>query len=59
VRGERDEAFIRDNLDDLTLVGVLPYSDQAIEADMQSKALYDMASEMVKQVNEIIDRTLV
>jgi CO dehydrogenase maturation factor len=58
VRGERDESFIRDNLSDLALVGVLPYSEQAIEADMRSKALYDLASDMVAKTNEIIDRTL-
>jgi CO dehydrogenase maturation factor len=58
VRNERDEAFIRDNLGDLTLVGTLPHSEQAIEADMQSKALYDLASKMVDKAKEIVDRTL-
>jgi CO dehydrogenase maturation factor len=58
VRSERDESFIRDSLDDLSLVGILPYSEQAIEADMRSKALYDLASDMVEKTNEIVDRTL-
>jgi CO dehydrogenase maturation factor len=53
VRHERDATFIRDNLGELTLVGWIPYSDQAIEADMQNKALHDVAPEMVTKVREI------
>jgi CO dehydrogenase maturation factor len=58
VRNQRDEAFIRDHLDDLPIAGALPYSDQAIEADMQSKALYDLASDMVAKTKEIVDQVL-
>jgi CO dehydrogenase maturation factor len=58
VRHERDAAFIRDNLDDLPLVGLLPFSDQAIEADIQSKALYDVAPDMVEKVREIVEKVL-
>ncbi len=58
VRHERDAAFIRDNLDQLPLVGLLAYSDQAIEADMQSKALYDVAPAMVEKVREIVAAVL-
>jgi CO dehydrogenase maturation factor len=58
VRHERDAAFIRDNLDQLPLVGLLPYSDQAIEADIQSKALYDVAPAMVEKVREIVAAVL-
>jgi CO dehydrogenase maturation factor len=53
IRNERDATYIRDSLGELPLVGWLPYSDQAIEADMQSKALYDVAPEMVAKVREI------
>jgi CO dehydrogenase maturation factor len=58
VRHERDAAFIQDNLDQLPLIGLLPYSDQAIEADIQSKALYDVAPVMVEKVREIVAAVL-
>jgi CO dehydrogenase maturation factor len=58
VRHERDAAFIRDNLDGLPVVGMLPYSDQAIEADIQSKALYDVAPELVKKTRHIMEAVL-
>ena len=58
VRHERDEAFIRQSLGDLPIVGLLPYSDQAIEADIQNAALYDVAPEMTARVCEIVERLL-
>jgi CO dehydrogenase maturation factor len=58
VRGERDLGFIRDYLAPLPIVGVLPYSEQAIEADIQSKALYDVAPDLVEKVREIVAVTL-
>jgi CO dehydrogenase maturation factor len=58
VRGERDAAYLRQELGTLQLVGMLPYSDQAIEADMQSKALYDVAPELVKKTREIVAAVL-
>jgi CO dehydrogenase maturation factor len=58
VRHERDEAFIRDNLGDLPLVGMLPYSEMAIEADMQNLALYDVASDMAEQTRQIVGAVL-
>jgi CO dehydrogenase maturation factor len=59
VRHERDEAFIRGSLGDLPLVGLLPYSDQAIEADIQNAALYDVAPELVEKTREIVDRVII
>ena len=58
VRHERDEAFIRDSLDGLPVVGTLPYSEHAIDADMQSKALYDLASDMVEKTRDIVAAVL-
>ncbi len=58
VRSAHDEAFIRDSLDDLCLVGTLPFSNQAIEADMTSQALYDLAPDMVKATREIVAAVL-
>jgi CO dehydrogenase maturation factor len=58
VRHERDEAFIRDSLNGLSIVGMLPYSDQAIEADIQNKALFDVAPEMAEKTREIVAAVL-
>ena len=58
VRGERDLGFIQEQLEPLPLAGVLPFSDRAIEADIQSKALYDVAPDMVERVREIVAVTL-
>jgi CO dehydrogenase maturation factor len=58
VRGDRDLRFIREHLEPLPVVGYLPYSDQAIEADIQSKALYDVAPQLVEKVREIVAATL-
>ena len=58
VRHERDAAFIRDKLDGLPLANLLPYTDQAIEADIQNKALYDLAPELVEKAQEIVDKVL-
>jgi CO dehydrogenase maturation factor len=58
VRHERDEALIRDHLEGLSIAGFLPYTSQAIEADIQNKALYDVAPEMVEKTREIVTTTL-
>lgn len=57
-RGERDLGFIQEQLEPLPIVGFLPYSERAIEADIQSRALYDVAPEMVEKVREIVAATL-
>ena len=58
VRHERDVAFIRANLGELTPVGFLPYTDKAIEADMEGRPLYDLAPGLVARVREIADAVL-
>ncbi|MBN1639668.1 MAG: AAA family ATPase [Anaerolineae bacterium] len=58
VRGERDLAFIREHLDTLPLIGVLPFTDRAIEADMRNVALYDMAPELAEQTRAIVAKAL-
>lgn len=47
VRGESDQAFIRQIADDLPLIGFLPYDPQVIEADLTGQAVYDIAPETV------------
>jgi CO dehydrogenase maturation factor len=54
VRHERDATFIRESLEGLPIVGMLPYSDQAIEADIQNRALWDVASEMAAKTRDIV-----
>jgi CO dehydrogenase maturation factor len=54
VRHERDADFIRVNLGELSIVGMLPYSEKAIDADMQNQALYDVAPELVNRTREIV-----
>jgi CO dehydrogenase nickel-insertion accessory protein CooC1 len=58
VRHEADETAIRDHLQDLPLVGWLPYSDQAVEADLQNKALYDLAPDLVDRTRKIVSAVL-
>jgi CO dehydrogenase maturation factor len=58
VRNERDAAFIQESLGDLSLVGMLPYSEKAIDADMQNLALYDVAPELVSKTREIVATVL-
>ena len=54
MRHERDAAFIRNNFGDLSIVGMLPYSEKAIDADMRNQALYDVAPELVEKAREIV-----
>jgi CO dehydrogenase maturation factor len=58
VRHERDAAFIRESLGELPIVGMLPYSDQAIEADIQNKALFDVAPDMAAKTRDIVAAVL-
>jgi CO dehydrogenase maturation factor len=59
VRHERDAAFIRDNIGNLSLVGMLPFTEKAIDADMENQALYDVAPELVDRVREIVAAVLI
>jgi CO dehydrogenase maturation factor len=47
VRGEADEAFIRQIAGELPILGFLPYDPQVIEADLTGQAVYDIAPETV------------
>jgi len=54
VRGDKDLAFIRDQLPDLPLVGWLPMDERVIDADMSGRAIYDAAPELVARVRELL-----
>jgi CO dehydrogenase maturation factor len=58
VRRPSDEIYIREHLGDLPLVGTLPFSDRAIEADMSNTALYDTAPELAERARHILDAVL-
>ena len=56
VRTEADRDYIQAGLDaDLPLIGILPYSSQAIEADMQNTAIFDTAPELVKAADQLAE----
>ena len=56
VRTEADRDYIQAGLDaKLPLIGILPYSSQAIEADMQNKAIFDTAPELVKAADQLAE----
>jgi CO dehydrogenase maturation factor len=54
VRNERDRQFITQNLPGLQIAGWIPFSENAIEADMNEIATYDAAPEVVDQVRRVL-----
>jgi CO dehydrogenase maturation factor len=53
IRGDKDEAFIREHLGDFNILGFIPYTDEIIEADLEGRAVYDVSPTAVKAVKEI------
>jgi CO dehydrogenase maturation factor len=53
VRGEADQAFIRQMAGPLPVLGFLPYDPNVIEADLTGQAVYDIAPETVAAAREI------
>ncbi len=49
VRNEEDRRFIREHGPDIPVLGFLPDSARAIEADMKGVAVFDMAPELVRE----------
>jgi CO dehydrogenase maturation factor len=56
VRDEQDAAFIRESLPGDDLLGVLPFSREAIEADMQGTAIFDADEALLAEAQRIKDR---
>jgi CO dehydrogenase maturation factor len=54
IRSPKDEAFIREHLADFDIMGFLPYGNQLIEADLEGKSPYDVASEAKARIEEIM-----
>ncbi len=53
VRGDDERAFIAQQAKGLPVLGYLPYSLEAISADMHGQAIYDAAPDMVSAAREI------
>jgi CO dehydrogenase maturation factor len=56
IRNEQDQAFIREHLPGDEVLGFLPFSEKAIEADMKGIAIFDAAEKLVAEAKRIKDR---
>jgi CO dehydrogenase maturation factor len=56
IRGEKDEAFIRQHLPGIEILGFLPYDDALIEADLDGISPFDVNSPANDVVKEIISK---
>jgi CO dehydrogenase maturation factor len=54
VRGEKDEAYLKQHLADFDILGFLPYADDLIEADLNGASPYDVDSTAKERVKEMI-----
>ncbi|MBW2367590.1 MAG: AAA family ATPase [Deltaproteobacteria bacterium] len=58
VRNDTDEAFLKTHLSDFEFLGVIPYDDTLIEADLSGKSPYDADSpskDIIRKMIEHID----
>jgi len=55
VRNEQDRAFIAEGVGELPVLGYLPFSSEAITADMDGQAIFDAAPELVAEVRLIAE----
>lgn len=53
IRGEEDRRFILENLPDFKVLGFMPFSANAIRSDLEGKAAYDVAPDLVAEVEQI------
>jgi len=56
VRGERDEAFIKQHLNGLELLGCLPYDNALVEADLDGQSPFDVDTSAKAEVARMIGR---
>jgi CO dehydrogenase maturation factor len=56
IRGEKDEAFIRQHLPGIEILGFLPYDDALIEADLDGISPFDVNSPANDVVTDIISK---
>ena len=55
VRDNADRSFIAEGAGDLSVLGYLPFSIDAISADMRGQAIYDAAPDLVSAAREIAE----
>jgi CO dehydrogenase maturation factor len=53
MRGPSDRAFIEQQLSDFSILGFLPYSSDAIEADLRGVPIFDAAPDLVAEAEVI------
>ena len=53
VRGEEDRRFIAENLPDFKVLGYMPFSADAIRSDLEGRAVYDVAPDLVAEAERI------
>lgn len=56
IRSEQDKAFILEHLPGDEVLGFLPFSEKAIEADMQNVAVFDADENLLTAAREIKER---
>lgn len=56
VRGPHDEAFIAQSLPGAEVLGHLPFSQRAVDADLNGEAIFEAAPELVERAREIKER---
>jgi len=56
IAADSDEAFIVEQLPGFEMLGFLPTSREAIEADRRGVAVFDLAPELVERARAIVDR---
>ncbi len=56
IRGEKDEAFLREHLADFEFLGFMPYSDKLIEADLDGISPFDVDSPARSEVEKMMVR---
>ena len=55
IRNDKDEAFLRNHLNDFEFIGFLPYDDTLIEADLSGVSPFDVATKTKSIVRGFID----
>ena len=56
VRGEEDEAFIRDRIPEEDLLGFVHYNSEVIDADRQGQSPYDFSDALIQEVRSIKEK---
>lgn len=58
VRGPEDEAYLKAQVGTIPLIGVIPFRESLIRADMESRPPFDGAEDLVALAGKIIDRLM-